>query len=101
MVFRSLIPEDKPKMRRIVEQMGTFNREEIRVAMELLDEALSYPERQDYHVRCAVDELCSLALWPLPVTVRMSFDLTQKRCPLTARQRANNIVLPAATPKVT
>lgn len=72
MVIRSLIPEDKPKIRRIVEQMGTFNKEEIRVAMELLDEALSYPERQDYYVRCAVDELGSLAGYicfgPIPMT---------------------------------
>jgi GNAT superfamily N-acetyltransferase len=72
MVIRSLIPGDKPKIRRIVEQMGTFNKEEIRVAMELLDEALSYPERQDYYVRCAVDELGSLAGYicfgPIPMT---------------------------------
>jgi len=60
-IIRSLIPEDKPKIRRIVEQTGTFNKEEVQVAMELLDEALSYPERQDYYVRCAVDELGSLA----------------------------------------
>lgn len=72
MVIRSLIPEDKPKVRRIVEQTGTFNKEEVRVAIELLDEALSYPEKQDYYVRCAVDKLGSLAgficFGPIPMT---------------------------------
>jgi ribosomal protein S18 acetylase RimI-like enzyme len=72
MVIRSLVAEDEPKIRRIVEQMGIFNKEEIRVALGLLDEALSHPEMQDYYVRCAVDEFDSLAGYicfgPIPLT---------------------------------
>ena len=39
---------------------------------------------------CLAYGLCGL----LSVTVRMTFDLTQKRCPLTAYPHANNIELP-------
>ena len=35
----------------------------------------------------------------LPVTVRVKFDLTQKRCPLTAFQHANDIMLPLVNNK--
>jgi len=72
MVIRPLVWQDKDKIRRLLEQRGTFNKNEIKVAVELVDEALRFPEREEYHVACAIDPTDSLAGYicfgPIPMT---------------------------------
>jgi ribosomal protein S18 acetylase RimI-like enzyme len=61
MVFRPVVFQDKDKILRLLEQRGAFNKQEIHIAMELVDEALQFPEKRDYYVICAVDPPDSLA----------------------------------------
>jgi len=72
MVIRPLVWQDKDKIRQLLEQRGTFNKKEIEVAVELVDEALRFPEREEYHVACAIDPPDSLAGYicfgPIPMT---------------------------------
>jgi len=72
MVIRPLVWQDKDKIRPLLEQRGTFNKKEIEVAVELVDEALRSPERDEYHVACAIDFPDSLAGYicfgPIPMT---------------------------------
>jgi ribosomal protein S18 acetylase RimI-like enzyme len=48
-IVRSLAPADVDPIRRILEATGSFNEEERRVAVELVEQALRDPEG-DYHV---------------------------------------------------
>jgi ribosomal protein S18 acetylase RimI-like enzyme len=72
MVVRRLVPYDRQGIRRLVEQRGTFNEAEIRVALELVEEALSNPERSEYHFLCAADTQGALTGYicfgPIPMT---------------------------------
>jgi ribosomal protein S18 acetylase RimI-like enzyme len=72
MVIRPLVWQDKDKIQQLLEQRGTFNKKEIEVAVELVDEALRFPEREEYHVACAIDPPDSLAGYicfgPIPMT---------------------------------
>jgi len=61
MVIRPLVWQDKDKIRQLLEQRGTFNKKEIEVAVELVNEALRFPERDEYCVACAIDPTDSLA----------------------------------------
>ena len=74
MIIRPLAPQDRDKIRWLIEQRGTFSEKEIQVAMGVVDEALRHPEREDYHVLCAVDGPDSLAGYicfgPIPMTDR-------------------------------
>ena len=53
-VIRALSPQDRERIQEIIEQGGIFTREELRVALELLDIALDYPERDEYYALGAV-----------------------------------------------
>jgi len=72
MVIRPLVWQDKDKIRQLLEQRGTFNKKEIDVAVELVDEALRFPEKDEYRVACAIDPPDSLAGYicfgPIPMT---------------------------------
>lgn len=72
MVIRPLVPQDKDKIRLLIELRGTFNKNEIQIAMEVVGEALRHPEREEYHVFCAVDRTGSLVgftcFGPIPMT---------------------------------
>jgi ribosomal protein S18 acetylase RimI-like enzyme len=56
----------------LIRQRGTFNEQEVRVAMELVDAALKHPEKGDYRFLCAIDGHRSLAGYicygPIPMT---------------------------------
>ena len=54
LTVRSVLPEDKNRIQQIIEGLGVFTREELKVALELVDEALYHAERDEYHVLCAV-----------------------------------------------
>ena len=72
MVIRPVELQNKKKICQIIKHKGTFNENEVRVAMEVLDEALRYPEKGDYHVFCATDDSGSIAGYicfgPIPLT---------------------------------
>jgi ribosomal protein S18 acetylase RimI-like enzyme len=55
MRVRSLDQEDRNRIRRLVRQRGTFTAQEIKVAMELVDDALHHGESSDYRILCAVE----------------------------------------------
>lgn len=55
MTIRPLRSEDRNKIIRLLEERGTFPQHEIDVAIEVLDDALRFPERGDYQVYCACE----------------------------------------------
>ncbi len=61
MRIRRLTPPDRGDLARLLQDSGTFNDEEIRVALEVLDEALAEPGK-DYHVLVAQAEPHDVAL---------------------------------------
>ncbi len=61
MEIRPLVEQDRDHIRQLVEQRETFSEQEIHVAMELVDEALRYPEKNEYHILCAIKGLHSVA----------------------------------------
>jgi ribosomal protein S18 acetylase RimI-like enzyme len=72
MVIRPLVCQDKEKILRVLRQRGTFTEKEIKVAVEVVDDALHYPEREDYHIFCAYDEAENfvgyICFGPIPMT---------------------------------
>jgi ribosomal protein S18 acetylase RimI-like enzyme len=72
MVIRPLVFKDISEILRIIEGTGTFNEMEILVAEEVMDDALSHPEKSDYHIFCAVDASGSpngyVCFGPIPMT---------------------------------
>jgi len=78
MTIRAFLPRDREKLQRILRQRDTFTQEEIRVALELLDEASSHPEREEYWVFCAVDAgeepVGYICFGPIPMT-EAAYDL--------------------------
>jgi len=72
MLIRPVVSQDRESILRILRQRDTFNEEEIRVAMEVLDEVLKCPDRQDYQILCAsegTDGLYGyLCFGPIPMT---------------------------------
>jgi len=55
MLVRPLVQEDRSRIRRLVSQRGTFTTQEIKVAMELVDDALRHGEKSDYRILCALE----------------------------------------------
>jgi ribosomal protein S18 acetylase RimI-like enzyme len=45
--------DDKDRIVHLLEERGTFPQHEVAVAIEVLDDALRFPERGDYQVFCA------------------------------------------------
>jgi len=72
MTIRPIIPQDKEKLFRLLTQRGTFNEKEIEVAMEVIEDSLLYPEKEEYYTFCALndcDELAGfLCFGPIPMT---------------------------------
>lgn len=72
MIIRPLIFQDRAKILRFIERRGTFNKKEIQVAMELIDETLRHPERKDYHIFCAINSpdtiMGYICFGPIPMT---------------------------------
>jgi ribosomal protein S18 acetylase RimI-like enzyme len=56
-----LIPDDREKISRLLRQGNVFNREEIQVALEVIDEALNGAGRKDYQVFCVFENDGKLA----------------------------------------
>jgi len=74
MELYALIPEDREKISRLLRQGSVFNPEEIKVALEVIDEALNGSGKKDYQVFCAFDHNRDLAgficFGPIPMTER-------------------------------
>jgi GNAT superfamily N-acetyltransferase len=74
MELQPLVPDDREKISRLLQQGNVFNPEEIQVALELIDEALNRVGRKDYQVFCAFDNDRNLAgficFGPIPMTER-------------------------------
>jgi ribosomal protein S18 acetylase RimI-like enzyme len=71
-IIKPLVSRDRYKILRILRQRGIFNPEEIRVAMEILDETLHQPKQRDYQVFCAFhdtkDTVGYICFGPIPMT---------------------------------
>lgn len=61
MIIRPIAHQDRDKILRLLTQRGTFGEAEVRVAMEVVDEALQRPERRDYRIYCACPDAEDLA----------------------------------------
>jgi len=74
MELKALIPEDREKISMLLMQGNVFGREEIQVAFEVIDEALSEAWKKDYRIFCAYDNEKKLAgficFGPIPMTER-------------------------------
>jgi ribosomal protein S18 acetylase RimI-like enzyme len=72
MVIRPVELQDRDKIRKLIERRGTFNKKEVQVAIEVVDEALRHPGKGDYYVLCAVDSPDAIAGYicfgPIPMT---------------------------------
>jgi len=72
MFIRPVERQDRKQIRQLIEHRGTFNETEIRVATEVLNEALRRPGEGDYLVFCAIDDSRSIAGYicfgPIPMT---------------------------------
>ena len=72
MIIRPLALHDKEKIYKLICQSETFTAQEIQVAMELIDEALSYPDKKDYLIYCALSTTGELTGYicfgPIPMT---------------------------------
>lgn len=72
MTIRPIIPQDKEKLFRLVSKRGTFNAQEIEVAMEVIDDSLFHPEKEEYYTFCALNDSKEIAgficFGPIPMT---------------------------------
>jgi ribosomal protein S18 acetylase RimI-like enzyme len=72
MELRPLIPHDREKILSLLRHRGVFSKQEIQVALEVIDEALRHPEKKEYQVFCAFDGDGDLAGYicfgPVPMT---------------------------------
>jgi len=72
MELQPLIPDDREKISTLLRQGNVFNRKEIQVALEVIDEALNEAGKKDYQVFCAFDDDRNLAgficFGPIPMT---------------------------------
>jgi GNAT superfamily N-acetyltransferase len=74
MELKALIAEDREKISGLLRQGNVFNPEEIKVALDVIDEALNGAGDKDYQVFCAFDNDRNLAgficFGPIPMTER-------------------------------
>jgi len=72
MTIRPIIPQDKEKLFRLIKQGGAFNEKEIEVAMEVVEDSLLYPEKEEYYTFCVLNDSDELAgficFGPIPMT---------------------------------
>ena len=77
MRIRRLTPPDRGDLVRLLSESGTFNDEEIRVALEVIDDAIADPGK-DYHVLVAEDGrgrvMSYVCFGPTPMT-ESAYDL--------------------------
>jgi ribosomal protein S18 acetylase RimI-like enzyme len=77
MRIRRLTPPDRGDLERLLTESGTFNADEISVALEVIDDAIAEPGK-DYHVLVADDDagrvLSYICFGPTPMT-EAAFDL--------------------------
>jgi ribosomal protein S18 acetylase RimI-like enzyme len=78
MRIRPYSSPDRDRIREILAASGTFTDDEVVVALEVIDESLGHPERDDYTVLCAQDDsgrvIGYVCFGPIPMTDRC-FDL--------------------------
>jgi len=55
MELQPLIPDDRERISRLLRQGNVFNRKEIQVALEVIDETLNEAGKNGYQVFCAFD----------------------------------------------
>ena len=76
--IRPIIAHDKEKLFHLIRQRGTFNKKEIEVAIEVIEDTLAFPEKKEYYTFCAVEDNGDIAgficFGPIPMTDR-SYDL--------------------------
>jgi len=74
MELQPLIPDDRERISTLLRQGNVFNRKEIQVALEVIDEALNEAGKKDYQVFCAFDNDRNLSgficFGPIPMTER-------------------------------
>lgn len=72
MKIRTLISKDRERLRKIIIETGVFTKEEVGVAMELIDIVLNNGRQRDYKIVCAVDEqdhaMGYICFGPVPMT---------------------------------
>ncbi len=72
------MPEDREPLRTILEETSVFTRDEVGVALELVDTVLENPEKEDYMIRVAADPdhrvLGYYCVGPTPLTAS-TYDL--------------------------
>ena len=72
MAILPLVSQDRGKILRLLRQRKTFNQAEIQVAMEVVDEVLRHPEKEDYYIFCVLEGAEGLAGYicfgPIPMT---------------------------------
>ena len=72
MELRSIISNDREKILRLLQDVKVFSRQEIKVALEVIDDALRWPEKKDYLTFCAFNGTGDLAGYicfgPIPMT---------------------------------
>jgi ribosomal protein S18 acetylase RimI-like enzyme len=77
MRIRRLTPPDRGDLERLLTESGTFNADEISVALEVIDDAIAEPGK-DYHVLVAENDagrvLSYICFGPTPMT-EAAFDL--------------------------
>ena len=75
--IRALKPEDKEPIHQLLIETGVFSKQEIEIAVELIDIALSKPQQRDYIIFSYVEEgevLGYYCVGPTPAT-QSTFDL--------------------------
>jgi GNAT superfamily N-acetyltransferase len=70
--IRPIIEHDKEKLFYLLRQRGTFNEKEIEVAIEVIEDTLAFPEKNEYHTFCALEGNGDIAgficFGPIPMT---------------------------------
>jgi ribosomal protein S18 acetylase RimI-like enzyme len=78
MKIRALVERDREKLYSILVETQVFTREEIKVAMELIDIVLRDPNQEDYKIDCMADNndqaIGYICYGPVPMT-EGTFDL--------------------------
>ncbi|MBI2841016.1 MAG: GNAT family N-acetyltransferase [Acidobacteria bacterium] len=71
MSIRKLRPSDRGEIERIVRETGVFSEQEVAIALELLDIAITNPAQRDYEIHVAEDDcgvLGYICFGPVPLT---------------------------------
>jgi ribosomal protein S18 acetylase RimI-like enzyme len=71
MNIRKLRPSDRGEIERIVRETGVFSEQEVAIALELLDIAVTNPAQRDYEIKVAEDDsgvLGYICFGPVPLT---------------------------------